>query len=304
MVYREGAQPVIPAEWSVIEVRTTPDDLARHNHVDVPVVADIRETARALIEAVSQSQTAAHRARAKARIDEAAAFSRRVAEARRQALANRLDSVPIVWERVAQEANLVLEKDAIITHEMNSALPRVMPWFDFGKGNKELFGRTLGSGLGWSVGAAVGIKMAKPDRQVVCMLGDGAFLMGGQIEALWTARRFEVPVLYIVFNNRSFNDTRMRALALAPKLRELNIDLGSYLGNPDVSFERAANAFDVNGATVTKPGEIADALKLGVRELREGRPFVIDVVAERVGLLAESTWYPRYSVADQRKIRV
>ena len=98
-------------------------------------------------------------------------------------------------------------------------MPRVMPWLNFGRGNKELFGRTLGSGLGWSVGAAIGIKMAKPDRQTVCLIGDGAFLMG-QIEALWAARRFEAPVLYIVFNNRSFNDTRMRVIAMAPRLRE------------------------------------------------------------------------------------
>ena len=54
-----------------------------------------------------------------------------------------------------------------------------------------------------------------------------------------------------------------------------------------MSFETAAKAFDVNGATVTRPGEIAPALARGIRELREGRPFVMDVVAERVGPLAE-----------------
>jgi benzoylformate decarboxylase len=131
------------------------------------------------------------------------------------------------------------------------------------------------------------------------MVGDGAFLMG-QIEALWAARRFEAPVLYVVFNNRSFNDTRMRVSAVAPRLRESGRDLGSYLGNPDVSFETAAKAFDVNGATVTRPGEVAAALARGIKELKDGRPFVIDVVAERVGLLAESTWYPKYSIAERR----
>jgi hypothetical protein len=51
---------------------------------------------------------------------------------------------------------------------------------------------------------------------------------------------------------------------------------------------------------VTQPGEIAPALARGIRELRDGRPFVIDVVAERVGLLADSTWYPKYSIAERR----
>jgi thiamine pyrophosphate-dependent acetolactate synthase large subunit-like protein len=294
---------VVAPDWTIIDVRSVPNDVALVNPTDLPIIADVKETAKALIEAVSRSITAAQKATAKDRIAEGAAFNQKIRAAREQMYADRRDSVPIAWERVAQEAELVLEKDAIINHEFNSAMPRVLPWFEFGRGKKELYGRTMGSGLGWSVGASIGIKMATPDRQVVCLLGDGAFLMG-QIEALWAARRFEAPVLYVVFNNRSFNDTRMRATAAAPRLRELKMDLGSYLGSPDVSFEQAAKAFDVKGATVTKPGEIADALKRGIRELKEGRPFVLDVVAERVGLLAESTWYPKYSIADKRTRRV
>jgi thiamine pyrophosphate-dependent acetolactate synthase large subunit-like protein len=247
--------------------------------------------------------TAAHKETAQKRIEEATAFGKRVREAREQFAATRRDSVPISWERVAQEANTILESDAIITHEFGSATPRVMPWLELAKGKKELCGRTIGSGLGWSVGAAVGIKMAQPNRQVVDFLGDGAFLMG-QVEALWAAKRFETPVLYIVLNNRSYNDTRLRQTALAPKLQEKKLDLGNYLGNPDVSFEQLARGFDVAGATVTAPGQIADALKRGTRELKEGRPFVIDVVAERTGVLAESTWYPKYSVAEQRTRQV
>ena len=65
-----------------------------------------------------------------------------------------------------------------------------------------------------------------------------------------------------------------------------------------------AKAFDVKGATVTRPGEIAPALARDIKELKDGRPFVIDVVAERVGLLADSTWYPRYSIAERRTKQV
>jgi len=71
-----------------------------------------------------------------------------------------------------------------------------------------------------------------------------------------------------------------------------------------VSFETAARAFDVNGATVTRPAELAPALARGIRELKEGRPFVLDVLSERIGLLADSTWYPKYSIAEQRTKQV
>jgi thiamine pyrophosphate-dependent acetolactate synthase large subunit-like protein len=299
MLYQEGAAPVVSPDWKIIEVRSVPNDMARWTPDTVPIVADVKESAKALVEAVSSAMTANDRAKAKARTDWIADFNRKVWQTREQMAEERKDQIPIAWEHVAREAQRQLEPDAIITHEFNSAMPRVLPWLTFGRGKKELFGRSLGSGLGWSVGAAIGIKMAKPDRQTVCLVGDGAFLMG-QIEALWAARRFEAPVLYVVFNNRSFNDTRMRVSAVAPRLRESGRDLGSYLGNPDVSFETAAKAFDVNGATVTRPGEVAPALARGIKELKDGRPFVIDVIAERVGLLADSTWYPKYSIAERR----
>ena len=299
MLYQEGAAPVVSPDWKIIEVRSVPNDMARWTPDTVPIVADVKESAKALVEAVSSAMTANDRAKAKARTDWIADFNRKVWLTREQMAEERKDQIPIAWEHVAREAQRQLEPDAIITHEFNSAMPRVLPWLTFGRGKKGLFGRSLGSGLGWSVGAAIGIKMAKPDRQTVCLVGDGAFLMG-QIEALWAARRFEAPVLYVVFNNRSFNDTRMRVSAVAPRLRESGRDLGSYLGNPDVSFETAAKAFDVNGATVTRPGEVAPALARGIKELKDGRPFVIDVIAERVGLLADSTWYPKYSIAERR----
>jgi thiamine pyrophosphate-dependent acetolactate synthase large subunit-like protein len=299
MLYQEGAAPVVAPYWKIIEVRSVPNDVARWSADAVPIVANVKEAASALLEAVKSAMTADAKAKARERYDRMAEFNRKVAQTREAMAEERKDQIPIAWEHVAREAQRQLEPDAIITHEFNSSMPRVLPWLSFGRGKKELFGRTLGSGLGWSVGAAIGIKMAKPDRQTVCLVGDGAFLMG-QIEALWAARRFEAPVLYIVFNNRSFNDTRMRVSAIAPRLRESKLDMGSYLGNPDVSFETAAKAFDVNGATVTRPGEVAPALARGIKELKDGRPFVIDVVAERVGLLADSTWYPRYSIAEQR----
>jgi thiamine pyrophosphate-dependent acetolactate synthase large subunit-like protein len=303
MLYQEGAAPVVGSDWKIIEVRSVPNDVARWNADTVPIVGDVKQAAKALVEAVSTAMTADDKAKAKDRTDWIADFNRKVWQTRQQMAEERKDLIPIGFEHIAIEAQKQLEPDAIITHEFNSGTHRIFPWLTFGRGKKELFGRTLGSGLGWSVGAAVGIKMAKPDRQTVCLLGDGAFLMG-QIEALWAARRFEAPVLYVVFNNRSFNDTRMRVTAVAPRLREAKLDMGSYLGSPDVSFETAAKAFDVNGATVTKPGELGPAMARGIKELKDGRPFVLDVVSERIGWLADSTWYPKYSIAERRTKQV
>ena len=56
----------------------------------------------------------------------------------------------------------------------------------------------------------------------------------------------------------------------------------------------------VTAIAVTAIVSPQSALARGIKELKDGRPFVIDVVAERVGLLADSTWYPKYSIAERR----
>src|SRR5207344_395821 len=81
---------------------------------------------------------------------------------------------------------------------------------DFGPGRKTKIGRTTGSALGWGVGAALGVKLAQPDRQVIALQGDGGFMFA-QAETLWTMARYEVPVIVLVFNNRSYNGPRNKA---------------------------------------------------------------------------------------------
>ena len=56
--------------------------------------------------------------------------------------------------------------------------------------------------MGWAIGGALGIKMAKPDRPVVCVVGDGSAMYS--IQGLWTAARYDLPVTYIVCNNQSY----------------------------------------------------------------------------------------------------
>ena len=80
--------------------------------------------------------------------------------------------------------------------------------------------------------------------------------------------------------------------------------LVNYLGNPDVAFADAAQAFGVKGELVKDPGELKAAIKRAVAATRDGRPYLLDVLVERTGALAESTWYPKVSVAEMRQKKV
>src|SRR5581483_812937 len=73
-----------------------------------------------------------------------------------------------------------------------------------------------GPGLGWALGAAVGIKLARPDRQVVAMVGDGAFMFGVPTAALALAAEARAPVVIVVLNNGGYRASRLPVLNLFP----------------------------------------------------------------------------------------
>ena len=77
-------------------------------------------------------------------------------------------------------------------------------------------------------------------------------------------------------------------------------DYIGYLGNPDVDFAKLASAYNIAGAQVRNTDELRPAIERGLRTLREGRPFMLDVVTKRIGVGAEVSWYPQYSVASTR----
>jgi benzoylformate decarboxylase len=303
MPYQAADNPTLPREWKIIHAKLDAEKIGRVYPTDVALLGDVKETTTALIAAIKGGLTPSLKAEVKRRLEETKAFTGKLNQARVQFARRNWDRAPMSWGRVAFELNEALDKDAVLVDEFGSAKESVYNWFRLGPGEKSQMGRTVGSALGWSVGAALGVKLALPDRQVCCMLGDGA-IMFGQFEALWSAARYEIPVIFVIFNNRSYNETRLRQLSGGGRMAQAKKDLVNYLGNPDVNFSRAAEAFGVKAEFVKDPTELKGALKRAVAATREGRPYLLDLLVERTGVLAESNWYPKVSVAEMRTRKV
>jgi benzoylformate decarboxylase len=303
MPYQGEDKPILPREWKIIHAKLDGEGIGRVYPTDVALLGDVKETAAALIATVKDGLTSALKAEIKQRYEETKAFSEKLGQARVQLARRNWDRSPMSRGRVGYELNEALDKDAVIVNEFGTAKDSIYSWFRFGDGEKATMGRTVGSALGWAVDAALGVKLGLPDRQVCCMLGDGA-IMFGQIEALWSAARYEIPVIFVVFNNRSYNETRLRQLSEAGKMAQAKKDLVNYLGNPDVDFTRAAEAFGVKGELVKDPKDLSVALKRAVAATREGKPYLLDLLVERTGALADSTWHPKVSVAEMRTRKV
>ncbi len=286
------------------------DAIARSQPVDIAIAAGAKETLVALTGAVrgmatpERLRSIAEPRLAAAREVAAKDKAKRLADAREH-----WEASPMSWERVSAELDAVLEPDAIVVPELDYRMPYF--WLNLAPNGRRVIGQTTGFALGWGAGAAIGVKTALPDREVVCLVGDGAFLFG-QVESLWTAARYDIPVLIVILNNRSYDNERNRIEALSPLWRNKDTrsqwrDVSGFLGRPDVSFSGIAQSFEIEAATCAAPGELRKALQRAKRTLAAGRPFLVEAMImqlDRNLKRTEQTWFPPISIAAERTRKV
>jgi thiamine pyrophosphate-dependent acetolactate synthase large subunit-like protein len=292
-----------PADWSyadtpVVHATIDASTVGRIAPVASALVGHPAESARALVDSVKSLATpqwlAAHTAERRARC---AAHTEQVRAAREEA-GRSSRGAPVPWQRLMYELNRQLDRDAVIVEELGTE-QKVMSYFSFADDAKLKIGRTEGRALGWGVGASAGVKLALPDRQVISLQGDGGFLFG-QTDSLWTMSRYDIPVMTVVTNNRSYEETRWQIFNRRGRASQANRDYVSYLGDPDVDFTKLAAAYGIPGAVVEDSEALAPAIREGLETLREGRPFMLDVRTSTFGAGADFSWYPDFSLASQR----
>jgi benzoylformate decarboxylase len=295
--------PMVSRSAKIIDARVDSRQLGADYPFDLSVVADVKETARALIDALNSMATKKRLAGIKEeRWGATKAFTETIKHSFLTAARDGWDEAPLTWPRLLLTVNEMLDEDAIIVEEVGTE-DWILRSFPFSDGKKTKIGRTLGRSLCWGMGASVGVKLARPNQQVVSLQGDGGFLFG-QSDSLWAMSRYDVPIITIVCNNRSYDEPRNNILMKGGRSREENKDMICYLGSPDVEFTHLANAYGIRGERVGHPAELKPALQRAIATTREGRPYLLDVLVARTGLAADSNWYPRYSVAQSRTRKV
>lgn len=137
---------------------------------------------------------------------------------------------------------------------------------------------TRRGGLGQGLGLSLGVKLAKPDRPVVTLIGDGAFLYNPALGALGAARDYDLPTLTVIFNNKKYATMQGMHLQMYPDGTAVDTDTfhGTHINAPD--FAKIAESFDAYGEQVTDPEELEAALQRGLDATREGRSAILDVI--------------------------
>ncbi len=290
---------------TLVSIRRDPTSLGRVAPIDIGLVADLKLAAADLVAAIKSLATAD---RLKKIADERGARVRDYTKGMarmREAIVKQAaggEGSPVKLERLAVELENTLEKDAIYVNDTDSG-KKMDPFMSFG-GSGKTYVANGPNILGWGMSAAFGAKLARPDKQVIGILGDGAFLFGGP-QPLWSQARYSAPITNIVLNNFSYNNERNRIWTfIAGQQFKSGLDMTCYNGSPDVNCAKAAEAFGVEAEIVKEPSQLKPALARAKRANVEGRPYLLDVHVQRDGVGAGSTWHPPFSVAALRTRKV
>jgi benzoylformate decarboxylase len=129
-------------------------------------------------------------------------------------------------------------------------------------------------GLGYSLPAAVGLALGRPNRRTVCLIGDGSAMYS--IQALWTAAQRKLPLTVVVVNNAGYG--AMRSFSQVMQVRNVpGLDL------PGLDFVKLAQGHGCDAVRVTKAAELATAVKQALA--RDGTSLVEVIVDSAVPML-------------------
>lgn len=257
------AAEAIPPSVTIIQLEDCSETVGWTVPADVAMVGDVRATVEALAAALAGRVPAAHD-----RIDRAA----RQADQRRRviesgaAAGHGLRPMPALAAMHALAAGL--PADAVVVEEAITSGLRLRDVLRLDRPGSYL--HTVGGGLGFGIGAAIGHRMGAPDRPVVAVLGDGCAMFG--LQGLWTAARHQVPVVFAVMNNGEY-----RTLKETPSGRDGVVHQGRPgldLGPPALDFTVAARFFGVDAVRVLDPEELTSVIAKGAAG---DAPLLVDV---------------------------
>jgi len=298
-----GPAPIVPRGPKFIDMRIDYASMGNVMITEVPLVCDVGYGLDDLIAAVEQLLTPALRQKAAERALDVRKFGEWAKAARAQVVNNPdWNESPIIADRLTWEVAKFADSDAIIVHEAGSV---ALHSFDFDpNGGRELF-FYYGAHLGSGVGTAAGVKLARPNQQVICLVGDGSFIFGPT--ALWNMARLELPVIVVVYNNHAYGGPHSRVIANVPGGRMVQTGqfVHDYLGSPDMNMAAIAKGFGVDGEVVESPGQLREALTRARKATVEGKPYLIDAQVARKGVAwADKPWIPPIQVAALRQKKV
>ncbi|MAG37275.1 MAG: acetolactate synthase [Dehalococcoidia bacterium] len=267
--YRKGASFAIPPT-KLIQVDLEAREIGKNYPVEIGLLADARAALVDLLAAVGQLTPArAYRKRAYfAEMQELKADWDRACSERRDS-----DALPMTQARATKELRAALDRRAIVVTGAGLVQGVIRQEFPVYEPRTHLTSGGF-STMGFTVPAALGAKLAAPDRQVVGIAGDGDFMQTMQELAL--AAMEDLAVLFVIYNNAGWISIKGGQLANFGRPAAVEFNRGGQAYTPH--FAHIARDFGVHGERVEAPSEVGPAVK---RALATDGPAVVEIMVSR-----------------------
>ncbi len=172
-----------------------------------------------------------------------------------------------------------LPDDTIIVDEIIAHGPSMLQWLFEIKPRRQIHG--FCGGLGTGIPTALGVKLAEPDKLVVCLIGDGAFQYNPIPACFGFSQQYDVPLLIVICNNERYDSQSWNIAKYYPE--GAAIRSGNSFGDviePTPDYSNLAAAYGGHGERVDAPGQLESAIRRCLGEVKNGRFAVLDVMVK------------------------
>lgn len=253
--------PPLPPGVTVVQLDSDPDEIGRNFPADAGLVGALAPSLHRLAELL-RGRVPDHTAKARIlRAGERHSAERVRAESAARAAYSRAPLAP--WAAAHAVAD-GLPTGAVVVEEAITVGLLLRRFVRLDRPGS--YTHTVGGGLGWGVGAAVGRALAEPGRPVVAVLGDGCTLFG--LQGLWSAAQQAAPVLFVVMGNGAYRTVQDTYESMGGK----GVCPGTDLGQLD--FTQAAAFFGVDAVRAESAAQLRE-LVAGAGKLKG--PLLVDV---------------------------
>ncbi len=262
----------MPASTGIVQLGLRDWEMGKNYSTEFAVRADVKTTLQALVPAINSSQSSEQREQAAAALTELGTnnWSAQREQHRTSLIESAdLDSTPIDPELLMLQISESIPSNAVIVDESlvsGTTMLRYLARRDA----RSYFGLASG-GIGFAVAGAVGIQLALPDRPVVAVIGDGSSMYN--IQALWTAANLELPITYVITNNRGYRILKERLIAFHDNHNFIGMDFHS----PELDFVSLAESMGVKSRRIDKAADFPAALK---DSIKSKGPTLLDVMVD------------------------
>ena len=270
-----GTIETFAAKAKIVQIDVDPSSINKNVAVDLPIIGDTQTVLKDLIKFLDEHNYTHEASERQEWLDQIAEWKEKVP------LTYCQNGKVIKPQFVIETLHKLIKGDAIITTEVGQHQMWTAQFFPFDKPNTLVTSGGLGT-MGFGLPAAIGVKCAFPDKQVVDIAGDGSIQMN--IQELATAAQYKINVKIVLLNNEFLGMPRQWQELFYEK-RYSHTDM-TYA--PD--FVKLAEAFGIVGLRATKPEEVESVLKEG---LALDKPVLMDFRVSR-----EECVYPMVHPGD------